>query len=119
MLHCGYGPHEVVILDLATRSVLARSPVAEAFGGLAFSADGRQVIASGCGEEVVHQWDFADGDLMKHRKIEVRDPKLRGVVAGVAFNKAGDTIFTANLWGQSLSRIARVSASARAPVGVT
>ena len=105
VLHCGYGPHEVAILDLATRSILARSPVEEAFGGLAFSGDGRQIIASGSGEEVVHLWDFASGDLINHRKIQVRDPKLRGIVAGVTFNSAGDTIFAANLWGQSLSRI--------------
>src|SRR3954463_9482588 len=40
VLHCGYGPHEVVILDLAASAIVSRTKLDEAFYGLAFSKDG-------------------------------------------------------------------------------
>src|SRR4051812_18564288 len=34
VLHCGHGPHEIVMLDLATRAIVSRTKIAEAFYGL-------------------------------------------------------------------------------------
>ena len=50
VLHCGYGPHEIAILNLKTHTVVTRYQVAEAFYGIAFSPDGSQLVASGAGK---------------------------------------------------------------------
>src|SRR5436309_2641226 len=48
VLHCGMKEHEVVVVSLGARKGIAsRTPVDQAFYGLAFSPDGRQVYASG------------------------------------------------------------------------
>src|SRR5205085_8626272 len=48
VLHCGMKEHEVVVVNLGTkRAIASRTPVEQAFYGLAFSPDGRQVYASG------------------------------------------------------------------------
>src|SRR5262245_13047696 len=73
VLHCGMKDHEVIIVDLnaARRKVVSRTTVDQAFYGLAFSPDGKQVYASGGEFDVVHVWDFDKGLLHNHRSIDV------------------------------------------------
>src|ERR1043166_5587110 len=54
VLHAGYSRHEIVVVDLQAGRVAARTPVNEAFYGLEFSRDGRQLFCSGAADEVVH-----------------------------------------------------------------
>src|SRR5262249_44843801 len=76
ILHAGYGEHEVVIVDLNPPSVSppkvggryrggisCRVPLEQAFYGLCFSPDGRQLFASGAEHEVIHAFGFEDGLL--------------------------------------------------------
>src|SRR6186713_2323646 len=51
VLHCGYGQHEVVIVDLAARAIASRTKLAEAFYGLTFSKDGARLFCSGSSGE--------------------------------------------------------------------
>ncbi len=105
VLHCGYGPHEVVILDLATRAVASRQRVPEAFYGLAFSRDGSQLFCSGSSDENIRVFCFADGKIETADPVAVRDIQERGVPAGLAVSADGRTIYVANLWGQSITRL--------------
>ena len=105
VLHCGYGPHEVVILDLATRTAASRVPVPEAFYGLAFSHDGAQLFCSGSSDENLRGFRFADGKLESTEPVAVRDINERGVPAGLALSADRQTVYVANLWGQSISRL--------------
>src|SRR5207248_7300849 len=68
VLHCGYKEHEVVVLDLnpARRKIISRAVVDQAFYGLAFSPDGKQVYASGGEFDTVHVRDFDKGFLHNH-----------------------------------------------------
>lgn len=54
--HCGMRAREVVVLDTnpARRRIVTRAVVDQAFYGLAFSPDGRQLFASGGEFNVVH-----------------------------------------------------------------
>jgi hypothetical protein len=46
-LHCGHGPHGLVVLDAATMQVRQEVPLKSAWLGLAWSPDGRTLYASG------------------------------------------------------------------------
>jgi len=105
VLHCGYRAHEIVVLDLAARAIHSRVPIREAFYGLAFSRDGRQLFCSGSGDEVLHIFGFADGQLVAPTSVSLREVKKRGIPAGLAVSADGRTIYVANVWGHTVSRI--------------
>ncbi len=104
VLHAGYGPHEVAVLDCKTGDIVSRVGIEEAFYGLTFADGGRRLYASGSGAEVLHSFSFADGYLADHRLIPLRDPKLRGVPSGLAIATDG-TAYVCNLWAHSISRV--------------
>jgi len=105
VLHCGYGTHEILVVDLAAAKVLSRKPVHEAFYGLEFSGDGTRLFCSGAGDEVIHSYRFQDGALSDDRPIRLRPARQRGVPAGLALDSAGTRLFAANLWGHSISTV--------------
>src|ERR1044071_7484080 len=69
VLHSGNSENEIIVIDLKTNGVgiVSRASVEESFYGLCFSPDGKQLFCSGAGDEVVHQFAFADGYLSEHR----------------------------------------------------
>lgn len=105
VLHCGYSPHEVVVVDLEKKTVLSRTKLAEAFYGVTFSADGKKLYCGGASSEQVFAFDFADGKLSKEHPIRLRDASEKGVPAGVAVDPSGKTLFAANLWNDTVSRV--------------
>ncbi|HOW65749.1 MAG TPA: alkaline phosphatase family protein [Candidatus Paceibacterota bacterium] len=104
-LHCGYGPHELVILDLNTSRLCSRAILEEAFYGLTFSPRGDRIYCSGASLEVIHEFDFKGGFLSGHRTIRLRAIKERGIPSGMALDKNGQRLWVANLLGQSLSQV--------------
>ena len=135
VLHCGHGPHEIIVVDaggLAARTesghgrhdltvrepiesrAVSRVPVRESFYGLAFSPDGRRLFCSGAGDEVVHVFDFNQGRLTPQPDIPLRGAAIRGIPCGLAVSRDGRELFAANVWGQSVSR---VDITARANLG--
>ena len=107
VLHCGYGPHEIVVLDIATRAVASRQRIPEAFYGLAFSRDGTRLFCSGSSDEMLHAFRFADGALTAEPAVAVRDKKERGVPAGFAVSGDATRFYIAELWGQGLATVTR------------
>jgi DNA-binding beta-propeller fold protein YncE len=103
VLHAGHGKHVIAILDLKGETVVTNQPVGEAWYGLAFSRDGRQLLASGSSTEELHVFAFADGKLSNHRKIRLRPEKERGIPAGIAVTRDGQTAYVANVWGHRVS----------------
>ncbi len=103
VLHSGYGPHEIAVIDISKNSIVSRAPVPEAFYGIAFSQNGSRLICSGAGEEVLHSFHFEDGYLGDHKTIQIRPANQRGVPAGVAVSADGENIYVANVWGQTVT----------------
>ncbi len=103
VLHCGYGQHEIVVLEIASGKLVSRAALEESFYGITFSKDGRKVVCSGAGDEVVHTFTFADGYLSEPQAIKLRDANLRGVPAGLALSGDGQTLFVANVWAHRIS----------------
>ncbi|MGA2541071.1 MAG: beta-propeller fold lactonase family protein [Verrucomicrobiota bacterium] len=126
VLHCGYGRHEIIVVDAGgftekaqsghgrhdvvvrepiESRVVARAPVRESFYGLAFSPDGRQLFCSGAGDEVIHVFAFNEGQLAAQPDIHLRAASVRGIPCGLAVSRDGRELFAANVWGQSVSRV--------------
>ncbi len=103
ILHCGHAKHEVVVLDLRTRSIASRTPLDEAFYGIEFAKNGSQLFCSGSSEELVHQFTFRKGWLSNHHWIGLRPPNERGIPAGLTLSKSGKNLFVANVWGHRVS----------------
>jgi YVTN family beta-propeller protein len=105
VLHSGYGKHEIIVIDLKDGRTTSRTPIRESFYGLKFSANGQHLYCSGGGEEVIHLFDFKNGQLALNRDIRLRDAHKRGIPSGLAVSKNDREIFVANVWGQTVSCI--------------
>jgi len=105
VLHSGYSEHEILVVDIESAKVTSRTRVHEAFYGLEFSKDGQQLFCSGAGDELVYSFEFQDGSLTNHHRIRLRDAKLRGVPAGLAFGANPQRLFVANVWGNRVTRV--------------
>jgi len=111
VLHCGYGPHELVVLDVASREIVSRRRLEESFQGVAFDPAGERLFVSGGAAETVLVFRLEEGSLLPDTRvapagaIPLREPKERGVPCGIATSRDGRELFVANVWGQSLSRV--------------
>ena len=105
VLDCGFGLHEVVVVDLNSGTIASRAAVTNSFYGMTFSADGMELYCSGGGDETVHRFDFHEGQITNDTEIKVHDRSLRGVPCGLAVNRAGTKLFAANVWGNCVSEV--------------
>ena len=105
VLHSGYSEHEIRVVDIPSAQVVSRTSVHEAFYGLEFSKDGRQLFCSGAGDEVVHAYEFQQGGLTNHQRIKLRDAKLRAIPGGLVVDASARRLFVANVWGNRVTRV--------------
>jgi YVTN family beta-propeller protein len=109
VLHCGWKEHEVHILDLNSkkRKIVCRVTVDQAFYGLTWSPDGKQIYASGGEFDLVHIWDFDKGLLHNHRTLDVAGvPGVKRVIpAGLALDAGGKELFACALWADAIIRV--------------
>ncbi|HEY0455579.1 MAG TPA: beta-propeller fold lactonase family protein [Verrucomicrobiae bacterium] len=105
VLHCGYGQHEILVIDIAGGKQVSRAALDESFYGITFSANGKKLFCSGAGDETVHSFSFGDGYLGDHHAIKLRDHKLRAIPAGVASSADGKMVFVCNVWGHRVTEI--------------
>ena len=105
ILHAGYSRHEIAVVDIREGKVISRQRLRETFYGIQFSHDGRQLFCSGAGDEVIHVFSFDKGHLHRLRNIKLHDRKERGVPAGLAIDSKTRELFTANVWGQCITRV--------------
>ena len=105
VLHCGYGSHEIILVDLASARVTLRMPVEESFYGLAFSGDGARLFASGAGDEVVHSFKVGERSLSDARAIRLRPIGAKGVPCGVALSASSQKLWVANVLGHQVNEV--------------
>src|SRR6266702_2225785 len=105
ILHSGFGDYEIIVVKLSSGKLVSRSKVHETFYGLEFSSDGNHLFCSGAGDEIVHEFDFQEGNLLNHQEIELRPIKGKGVPAGLALDHASAHLFVANVWGYRVSLV--------------
>ncbi|MDB6030593.1 MAG: Phosphoesterase family protein [Verrucomicrobiales bacterium] len=105
VLHCGYGQHEIIIVDLKEGKLVSRAGINQSFYGIHFSQNGDRVFCSGAGDESVHSFHFKDGYLSEAREIKLRDAKYRAIPGGIATTSDGKTLFVANVWGHRVTQV--------------
>src|SRR5215831_15629718 len=105
VLHNGYSAHQVAIVDLTKGEAVSHAALGQSFYGLEFSHDGSRLFCSGAGEELIHSFDFQNGNLTNHEKIQLREMKERAVPAGLALTRDARSMYVANVWGDRVTRV--------------
>jgi DNA-binding beta-propeller fold protein YncE len=99
VLHCGYRPPSIAVLDAATGELLSTTKVPDAWLGLTFSPKGDRVYVGGAARGAVFEFAFGDGRLTPARTFEVvkerRTP--RDFVGDVTFDPEGHLLYAADL----------------------
>ncbi len=102
ILHSGYGPHAIVVVDVTAGRIVSSVIVPRTFYGLCFSPGGERLFASGGEDDVVHEFHFADGYLDGHKVIELPKSKTALVAAGLACSLDGSCLYAACCLGDRL-----------------
>ncbi len=105
VLHSGHGAHEIIIVDVPAQKVVSRVTLKEAYYGLEFSASGGRLYCSGSGDEVIHVFDFKNGNLTEIQPIHLCNVKERGIPCGMAVSGNARDLYVANVWGQCVSKV--------------
>ena len=105
VLHAGYGPHAIHIVDLRTERTTAALPIHETFAGLAFSPDGHRLYCSGASDAVLHVFSLADGHLAALPDVRVAAKDQLGVVAGIALTPRAEAAIVARLFDNQILRV--------------
>src|SRR5206468_10502959 len=69
ILHSGYSANQISVIDLSQGASVSHANIEQSFYGLQFSSDGKRLLCSGAGHEVVLELDFERGALLNHREI--------------------------------------------------
>jgi YVTN family beta-propeller protein len=102
VLHSGYGPHEVAVVDLKTAKVVSRVTLPRTFYGLRFTPDGERLLVSGGEDNVVYQFHFAAGYLSSREVIELSKKETAQVTTGLACDQDGNSLYAACCLGNRL-----------------
>lgn len=121
ILHCGYKEHEVAIVDLNPRGqkIVGRTIIPQAFYGLSFSPDGKQLFASGGEFDRVHVWDFDKGLMHNARTLPIADGKQRMVAGGLSLDTAGANLYVAAVWGDAVVKVPLANPENRTTIRLT
>ncbi len=78
VLHAGYGPHEIIIVNTTPKKerITSRVVIEQSFGGLAFSPNGKHLFVGGGEFDVIHHFAFDGALLHNHHKIKVAGAKF-------------------------------------------
>ena len=103
VLHAGYSRHGIMVVDVVAEKVVTNVPLEEAFYGIEFSRNGSRLFCSGASEEVIHAFQFKDGQLSDQRDIRLRATNDVGIAAGLAVDPGAKMLCVANLFGHRVS----------------
>ncbi len=107
VLHSGYGEHEIITLEANTFNKIARVPIPQSFYGLAFSSDGKFLIASGGEDERVYVFPYDKGFLGPPRTLVFGTKTDKFVVSGVGLSADDSTAYVCGLLANQVKRISR------------
>ena len=102
VLHAGYGPHAVMVVEVKSGRVVASIVVPRSFCGLCFSPSGQRLFVSGGEDDVIHEFHFADGYLYGHKAIELPKNETALVATGLSCSLDGKRLYVACCLGDRL-----------------
>ena len=107
LLLCGWREQGVQIVERNSGNVVQTLPQAAAFVGIAFSPDGKALVASGGNEDALYVYDWHDGTAALKRRIPLGTDASRGAryPAGLTFSPDGTRLYVAENLGDALDVI--------------
>jgi YVTN family beta-propeller protein len=105
VLNGGYLPPSISVLEAASMKELGRTPVPDAWLGIAFSPDGKNVYVGGGATASVYEFNFADGKLTQARTFALvaqKDRTHQDFAGDVAFDPAGRLLYATSLFRDSI-----------------
>jgi YVTN family beta-propeller protein len=110
----GYDKPALSIFDTHSLQVVTRIPIEHTWLGLVWHPDGRRLFASGSGENVIYEFEWANGKITPAGTIAIGDPERHpggdvvenaGFVGGMAISQDGKRLFETELYGQRVRSI--------------
>ena len=108
VLNGGAHPPSVSVLDVAAKRELSRTPLPDAWFGLAVSPQGDVAYVGGGGSGKVFELALSpDGQLTRAREFDVPDSKLPGApfIGDVALSPDGRVLYAADLYGDMIAQV--------------
>ena len=84
VVHGGFNRHGVTLVDVATQKESQFLPLAKAWNGLAFTADGKRFFVSGGDSGAVHEFTYSSGKASFERSINPSADEADVFLAGLA-----------------------------------
>jgi YVTN family beta-propeller protein len=108
----GYNAHELTLIDLADKAIVARQAVRQSWYGLGTSPDGKQIWWSGGGGDALHTFQVEDRQLKRTsapeptatRKREGRDVPHH-FRSGIAFDPRRQVLYSLDVDGGTISTL--------------
>jgi YVTN family beta-propeller protein len=105
VLHSGYGPHVVSVVDLKTAKVVSSETLPKTFYGLCFTPDGERLLVSGGEDDVIYVFHFADGKLSGCESDKLPRGQKAAIPTGIACSRDGERLYVACCQGHVLKTI--------------
>ena len=107
VLHCGYRPPSIAVLDAATGAVVSTTPVPDAWLGLVFEPRGSRVYVGGGARGAVFEFTLAGGKLTAGRTFPLMAAKPTGndFVGDVEFSPDGRLLYVAEMYHDTVAVI--------------
>ena len=106
VLNGGYNPPSISVLDLAASREVGRTPVKDAWLGLALSPNGRTLWVGGGSTAAIHEFSFEDnGKLSATRTFELvkaADRTYRDFIGDVVMSPDGRLLYAADLYHDTI-----------------
>ena len=108
VLNGGYKPPSISVLSVAEQRELSRVPVADAWLGIIFTPNGKNVYVGGGSRASVYEFNFENGQLTPARTFEMTPAAQRtftDFVGDVAVSPDGRLIYAAQLFHDTIAVI--------------
>src|SRR5262245_24783145 len=105
VLHGGYRPPSIGIIDTSSGQMTGRVPVPDGWLGMALSTAGDRLYVGGGSGAAIFEFAFANGGLTASRTFPVVADDKRGnqdFIGDVAFSPDGRLLYAADLYRDSL-----------------
>jgi YVTN family beta-propeller protein len=106
VLHSGYGPHVVSIVDLRIAMVVSSVTLPTTFYGICFSPSGKRLLVSGGESDLIYRFHFSAGRLSRQEAIELPRGAKAAAPTGMAYSRDGKSLLVACCLGHVLKSIA-------------